>query len=64
MTKHRKHPKVRQALELDGSEEALKTFYANWAQNYDKDTTSLQYSACRSSSPSEPSRFRRSSMTA
>lgn len=49
MTNRQKHPKVKQALELDGSEDAIKNFYAQWAENYDKDTSSLQYSACNSS---------------
>ena len=48
MSKQKRHPKVSQAFQLDGSQQAVKDFYADWASNYDKDTSSIQYSACES----------------
>jgi SAM-dependent methyltransferase len=33
------------ALNLDGSPGSIKKFYAEWAENYDRDTAGLQYSA-------------------
>ncbi len=47
--KHKRHPKVKQAIELDGSKEALKKFYADWASDYDDDTSGLKYTACETS---------------
>lgn len=44
----KRHPKVKQAFQLDGDEDAIKDFYADWASNYDKDTSSIHYSACDS----------------
>ena len=33
------------ALNLDGSPRSIKKFYAEWADNYDRDTAGIQYSA-------------------
>ena len=48
MTTSKRHPKVKEAFQLGGSEEAIKDFYADWAENYDKDTSGIHYSACQS----------------
>ncbi len=39
------HPTLQTALHLDGSAESVKQFYADWAENYDKDTLSWDYAA-------------------
>lgn len=44
--KHKRHPKVAQALKLDGNKQAIKNFYAHWASDYDDDTSDLRYTAC------------------
>ena len=48
MNEDKLHPKLNQSISLDGSEETIKDFYANWAQMYDKDTSSWQYIGCDS----------------
>lgn len=48
MNKDKRHPKVKEAFQLDGDEDAIKEFYANWAENYDKDTAGINYSANQS----------------
>ena len=48
MSSDKRHPKVNQAFQLDGSEQAVKDFYADWAEKYDSDTSSINYSACES----------------
>lgn len=39
------HPRLQTGLNLDGSPESIKNFYADWAEKYDHDTSDLQYSA-------------------
>ncbi len=48
MSKDKRHPRVKEAFRLGGSEKAIKEFYADWAENYDKDTAGIHYSACQS----------------
>ena len=48
MSNDKRHPQVKKAFELDGNEDAIKEFYADWAENYNKDTTGIHYSACQS----------------
>jgi len=45
---NKRHPRVKEAFQLGGEEEAIKEFYADWAENYDKDTAGIHYSACQS----------------
>ena len=44
----KRHPKVKEAFQLAGDKGAIKEFYADWASNYDKDTSGINYSACQS----------------
>ena len=46
MSESNRYPKVKQAIALDGSQQSVKTFYAEWADNYDTDTQSWQYCGC------------------
>ena len=39
------HPTLHTALNLDGSPEAIKKFYADWAEKYNEDTKNWRYSA-------------------
>ncbi len=39
------HPTLHTALHLDGSVDALKTFYAGWSDHYEEDTLSWGYAA-------------------
>ena len=48
MSKSELNPKLEQSISLDGREDTIKDFYANWAQMYDKDTSSWQYCGCDS----------------
>ncbi len=48
MSNDKRHPRVKEAFQLDGDEQAIKEFYADWAENYDKDTSGIHYSACQS----------------
>ena len=38
-------PRLKTALNLDGSPEAIKRFYADWAETYDKQTAEWNYAA-------------------
>ncbi len=48
MSNDKRHPQVKKAFKLDGDEDAIKEFYADWAENYDKDTAGIHYSASQS----------------
>jgi 2-polyprenyl-3-methyl-5-hydroxy-6-metoxy-1,4-benzoquinol methylase len=39
------HPRLKTGLNLDGSTESIVGFYADWAEQYDRDILELQYSA-------------------
>ena len=41
------HRVINDALNLDGSPEAVRQYYDNWAENYDRDMAALGYSGPR-----------------
>ena len=46
MPKHEElHPTLHSALHLDGSADAIKQFYADWAEKYEQDTLDWDYAA-------------------
>lgn len=45
MSDEKLNPILKTALNLDGSPQAIKNFYAGWAETYEKQTTSWDYAA-------------------